>query len=212
MEPDPSREQEQRQREQQAEHGLRRAVHGSGNRPNGSATVRGALTPGRRKVDSIGVDVAARFREYVRLDRQRRSGSLSLPEMQRFQELRRFLSIHFAPDRPEAVSELRDSVRVPIRIKVSFAADREPANCMMTTLSRGGAFVQSDHPFELKTVFTLMIHVESPPRDIAVPVEVVSVGVGPACAREKRGMGLRFLEMSPDVEKQLDELYENAVK
>ena len=158
------------------------------------------------------MDVAARFREYVRLDRQRRAGSLSLEEMQRFQELRRFLSIHFAPDRPEAISELRDSVRVPTRIRVSFAGERELPQCMMTCLSRGGAFVQTDHPFELKTVFTLVIHVESPPRDIAVPVEVVSIGVGPACAREKRGMGLRFLELAPDVEKQLDELYENAVK
>ena len=158
------------------------------------------------------MDVAARFREYVRLDRQRREGTLSLREMQRLQVLRRFLSIHFAPDRPEAVSDLRASVRVPTRIKVSFAADRELAHCMMTNVSRGGVFVQTEHPLEIGTAFTLVIHVESPPRDIAVPVEVVSIGIGPAFARDKRGMGLRFLEMSPDVEKQLYELYESAVK
>ena len=158
------------------------------------------------------MDVAARFREYERLDRQRRESALSLQELQRWQALKRFLSIHFAPDRPDKVDEQRDSVRVPTRIKVSFAADRELARCLMTNLSRGGVFVQTEHPLELKTTFTLVIHVESPPRNIAVPVEVVSVGVGPGFSREKRGMGLRFLETPPEVDKQLRELYEGLVR
>lgn len=156
--------------------------------------------------------MAARFREYVRLDRQRTEGALTLEELQRWRALKRFLSIHFSPDHPEKVDDQRGSVRVPTRVKVSFAAERELAHCMMTNVSRGGVFVQTDHPLELKTVFTLVIHVESPPRDIAVPVEVVSVGVGPQFARDKRGMGLRFLEMPAAVEKQLRELYENAMR
>jgi uncharacterized protein (TIGR02266 family) len=158
------------------------------------------------------VDVTARFREYVRLDRQRGEGGLSLEEMHRWRALKRFLSIHFAPGHPEKVDDQRASVRVPTRIKVTFAADRELAHSMMTNLSRGGVFVQTEHPLELKTVFTLVIHVDSPPRDIAVPVEVVSIGVGPGLTREKRGMGLRFLEMTAQTEKQLRELYENAIK
>jgi hypothetical protein len=87
-----------------------------------------------------------RFREYVRLDRQRREAGLSLEEMHRWQALKRFLSIHFAPDRPEKVDEQRDSVRVPTRIKVSFAADPDLAHCLMTNVSRGGMFVRTDHP------------------------------------------------------------------
>jgi uncharacterized protein (TIGR02266 family) len=154
----------------------------------------------------------SRFREYARLDRQRRESGLSIQELQRWQALKRFLSIHFAPDHPEKVDDLRDSVRVPTRLEVSFAADREVARCIMTNVSRGGVFVQTEHPLELKTVFTLVIHVESPRREIAVPVEVVSVGIGPAFARDKRGMGLRFLEMTPEVEKQLRELYESAMR
>jgi uncharacterized protein (TIGR02266 family) len=169
------------------------------------------LTSGRLRVDSSQVDVATRFREYVRLDRQRREGGLSLQEMDRFRALKRFLSIHFAPDRPE-VADTRDSVRVPTRIKVSFAADHELARCMMTNVSRGGVFVQTDHPLELGTTFTLAIHVESPRRDIAVPVEVVSVNVGPAFTQDKRGMGLRFLELTPETDKKLHELYESTMK
>ena len=170
------------------------------------------LTSGAAQVDSCRVDVVSRFREYVRLDRQRREGGLSLQELDRFRALRRFLSIHFAPDQPEAAAELRESVRVPTRIKVSFAADRELAHCMMTNLSRGGVFVQTERPLPIKTTFLLVIHVESPRRDLAIPVEVVSVGVGPAFARDKRGMGLRFLEMPESVEKELWELYESAMK
>jgi uncharacterized protein (TIGR02266 family) len=157
------------------------------------------------------VDIATRFREYVRLDRQRREGGLTPAELHRFEALKRFLSIHFAPDRPEKVADTRQSVRVPTRIKVSFTADSELARCLMTNLSRGGVFVQTDHPLELGSCFTLNIHVDSPRRDISVPVEVVSVGIGPAFGRNKQGMGLRFLEISPEIEKQIRELYESSV-
>jgi Tfp pilus assembly protein PilZ len=158
------------------------------------------------------MDIAARFREYVRLDKQRREGALSPEELHRWQTLKRFLSIHFAPDRPEKVADTRDSVRVPTRVKVSFAADRELASCLMTNLSLGGVFVETEHPLELKSCFTLIIHVESPRRDISVPVEVVSVGVGPGFASHKKGMGLRFVSVSPATQKQLRELYESCVR
>jgi hypothetical protein len=45
-----------------------------------------------------------------------------------------------------------------------------------------------------------------------VPVEVVSVGVGPQFAANRQGMGLRFLDADPDVEKQIRVLYEQAVR
>lgn len=157
------------------------------------------------------MDIGARFREYVRLDRQRREGGLTPAEAHRWQALKRFLSSHFAPDRPAGVPDTRDSVRVPTRIKASFATDFELHRCLMTNVSRGGVFVQTDHPLELESCFTLTIHVDSPRREISVPVQVVSVGIGPAFARKKQGMGLRFLEMSPETEKQLRELYESAV-
>jgi uncharacterized protein (TIGR02266 family) len=156
------------------------------------------------------VDIATRFREYVRLDRQRREAGLTPAELERYEAVKRFLSIHFAPDRPE-VADTRDSVRVPTRLRVSFASDRELGRCLMTNLSRGGVFVETRSPLKLKTCFTLTIHVDRPKREISVPVEVVSVGVGPDFAREQQGMGLRFLEVTPEIDKQLRELYEQSV-
>jgi uncharacterized protein (TIGR02266 family) len=158
------------------------------------------------------VDIAARFREYVQLDKRRSEGGLTPAELHRWQALKRFLSIHFAPDRPEKIADTRASVRVPTRVKVSFARDSELASCLMTNLSRGGLFVQTDHPLPLHSCFTLNIHVDAPRRDISVPVEVVSVGIGPAFTHNKRGMGLRFREMSPEVQKQIQELYESSVR
>jgi len=154
------------------------------------------------------VDIAARFREYVRLDQQQREGGLSPAELHRWQALKSLLSLHFAPNRPKGVADTRDSVRVPTRMKVSFASDRELVGCLMTNLSRGGVFVQTERPLELHTCFTLIIHVDSPRLELAVPVEVVSVGVGPAFARDKQGMGLRFRTMSAGLEKQIRDLYE----
>jgi len=169
------------------------------------------LTSAAPRVDPTRVDIGARFREYVRLDKLRRDTGLSPAELHRWEALKGFLSSHFSPDRPKGVPDTRESVRVPTRVKVSFASDHELQRCLMTKLSRGGVFVQTDHPLEIGSRFTLTLHVEAPRREISVPVEVVSVGIGPAFARNKQGMGLRFLEMSPETEKQLRELYESAV-
>ena len=48
-------------------------------------------------------------------------------------------------------------------------------------------------------------------RELEVPAEVVSQNVGPRM-RQQRGMGMRFLDMSDALRKQVDELYERALK
>ena len=156
------------------------------------------------------MDVGGRFREYVRLDRRRSDGGLTPAELHRWRVLKQFLSEHFSPDALVAI-ERRDSVRVPTCVNVSFATDRDFGSCLTTNMSRNGVFVQTEHPLELKSRFTLNIHVDDPRRDISVPVEVASVGLGPGFAADKQGMGLRFLDVEPEVAKQLEELYENSV-
>jgi uncharacterized protein (TIGR02266 family) len=158
------------------------------------------------------VDVAGRFREYVQLDRRRVGEGLTPAELHRFEALKRFLGRHFSPGMPPDAEDARRSVRVPTRVKVSFSSEGELARCLMTNISRHGVFVQTEHPAELKSQFDLHIQIEDPPREIAVPVEVVSVGVGPQFAANRQGMGLRFLDADPDVEKQIRVLYEQAVR
>jgi uncharacterized protein (TIGR02266 family) len=156
------------------------------------------------------VDIAARFREYVRLDRKRVGEGLTPAELHRFRVLKQLLNRHFSPgDAPEI--DARRSVRVPTRVKVAFPTEGAFARCLMTNISRHGVFVQTDHPQEIESRFDLYIQIENPPREITVPVEVVSVGVGPRFAAGEQGMGLRFLEADPEVEAQLQRLYEEAI-
>ncbi|MDH3521116.1 MAG: PilZ domain-containing protein, partial [Myxococcales bacterium] len=86
------------------------------------------------------------------------------------------------------------------------------ARSLMTNLSRKGVFVRTAHPLEIGARFELRIHVEDPPHDIAIPVEVVSQNVDARFSSSASGMGLRFLEADPEVEKQLAELYERLVR
>ncbi len=82
----------------------------------------------------------------------------------------------------------------------------------MTNLSRRGVFVQTEHLLEIGMRFELRIHVDDPPQDIAVRVEVVSQNVGPSYVSREPGIGLRFLDADAEAEKQLDELYERLVR
>ena len=58
----------------------------------------------------------------------------------------------------------------------------------------------------------LQLHVEETGEQIDVPAEVVSHDVGPDFAAGERGMGLRFLEMKPEAQRAIEELYERQLK
>lgn len=151
------------------------------------------------------MDIPARLREFARLDRQRREGGLSPSELERWETLKSFLANQF-----DAAPEPRAATAAPTRLNVRFASDAELCRCLMTNVARGGLFVRIDRPLALKSCFTLRIQVDRPSRDYAIPVEVVSVGVGPAFASGRPGMGLRFLEIAPAIEKPLRELIDRA--
>jgi uncharacterized protein (TIGR02266 family) len=156
-------------------------------------------------------DVASQFREYVRLDRLRRHDGLSPAELERWKLLKRKLARHFSPGISDARADQRESVRVPSRLTVSFGSENELVRSLMTNLSRKGLFVCTEDVLEMGTRLDLCIHVDRPDREITVRVEVVSRYVGPNYAQET-GMGMRFLDMPPDVEKQIEELYEQLAR
>ena len=157
-------------------------------------------------------DVASQFREYVRLDRLRRAGGLTPSELVRWRFYKRCLGQHFSPGLSDSQADERESVRVPARMRVSFASEGALAGVLMTNLSRMGLFVQADHLLEIGTRLQLRIHVDSPPHEIEIPSEVVSHNIGPHFERNAQGMGLRFLDMSPEAEKELSELYERLLR
>lgn len=157
-------------------------------------------------------NVNAQFREYVRLDRKRTDDGLTIPEMERWRGLKRVLTRAFSPLVSDSQLDQRNSVRIPTRLKVSFETEGELGESLMTNLSRYGVFIQTRRPFDIGARFELRIHIADLAQEIATPVQVVSVGVGPGLRPERQGMGCRFLELTPDLEKQIADLYERALR
>jgi hypothetical protein len=85
-------------------------------------------------------DVAASFRAFVFLDRKQAREGLSPSEFERWNALKRELSREFIPDTDEERANQRASLRLPTRLRVSFASLGELGQALITNLSRGGVW------------------------------------------------------------------------
>ena len=156
-------------------------------------------------------DVQALFRQYLRLDRKRRTSELSQHEFERWSQLKQQLNATFSPpSRPEH-EERRDSVRVPVQILVRFQSAGELQGCLLTNLSRGGIFVTTTSPAPIGTQLTLRIVVAESDTEIEVDGEVVSHNVGRSFTTGETGMGVRFIDPSPQATALLARVYEGAL-
>jgi uncharacterized protein (TIGR02266 family) len=157
-------------------------------------------------------DIAARFREYIKLERRRDREGLSREEFERWGALKRHLTRHFDPELSEEQSSERQSVRVPTRLAVTFRDQQELRSSLMTNLSRGGVFIRTEHPAAMGTKLVLKIEIASTGELLEVPAQVVTLNISRDFRQPQRGMGLRFLPESEEMERKLDELYEHQLK
>jgi uncharacterized protein (TIGR02266 family) len=148
----------------------------------------------------------------MHLDRKRSDGGLLPSELRRWIELKRALDQQLSSGSGYAGAERRTSVRVPARTQVSFGSSDELGASLMTNLSRGGLFVVTDKPAEMGTRLELCIHLEDSEEDLVVSTLVASVGPRPDADVLQYGMGLRFDELKPEVEKRISELYERKLR
>ena len=155
------------------------------------------------------MNLVARFREWVRLERKRTDSSLTPEELKRWTLLKRQLGRDFSPGISDDRSDARHSVRIPTNLAVSLNSTGELRECLMSNLSRGGLFLATEHVVEIGTRLNLLLQVEGS-ESLEIPVEVVSHNLGATLGSFQPGMGMRFLEMSPDVQKGVDDLYERA--
>lgn len=151
------------------------------------------------------------LREYARLERKRSGAGLTPQELLRWTELKRGLARRFSPDLSDVQCDQRNSLRIPTRLKVSFRSRDAFRQSLMTNLNRGGVFVSTGAPAAIGTPITLRIRIEETGDVLEVRTEVVSQNVGPSYSSTTLGMGMRFLDMPPDVQKKLDDLYEKAL-
>jgi uncharacterized protein (TIGR02266 family) len=157
-------------------------------------------------------DIHSRFRQFLYLDRKRGEGGLSPVELRRWIKLKRILNQQLSPGASCEQVDRRDSVRVPARLAVTFQDVQELRGCLMTNLSRGGLFVETDYPAEIGTRVLLGLQIEASGEKVDVPAEVVSINARPDSAAWQHGMGLRFLEMKPEVAEKVDAFYERKLR
>jgi type IV pilus assembly protein PilZ len=158
--------------------------------------------------DSNVIDI---FREYMALESRRKQDALSVAELARWTKLKRVLNRHFQPGVDDLHEDRRDSVRVPVSLRVGFESYGQIGESLMTNLSRGGLFVDTDTPLPIGTPIRLRVRIEESDREIELTGEVVSTNMGAKTGRDVHGMGVRFSKMDDDQQKVVDDLYERAL-
>ena len=156
-------------------------------------------------------DVAASFRVFVFLDRKQAREGLTASELARWAALKRELTRELSGEGELEREGQRASLRVPAKLRVSFASLGELGQSLITNLSRGGVFVATDLVLEIGTRVVLRLHVDEPGKDLEVQAEVVSRNLGPK-GDPKRGLGLRFVDSDGALRRELDALYERALE
>jgi uncharacterized protein (TIGR02266 family) len=147
------------------------------------------------------------FREFAHLDRQRTGDGVTPHQYRRWLLLRPRLDKVFTTGPPEGLNERRMSLRVPTRLKVSYDA-LSGLEGILSNLSRTGCFIRADLPAPVGTRLELILHGGDLSEALELKAEVVSNETrDDGSTSGERGMGLRFLDLSPDTQKQLDVIY-----
>lgn len=158
-------------------------------------------------------NMPARLREYLALERQRTSDDgISVPEFQRWTQLKCMLNRHFQPGVQDPHLDRRDSVRVPARLRIGFDSYGEIRESLMTNLSRGGLFISTPDPLPLGASLRLRIRIEETDEVIDLEGEVASLNTGPGLMTEELGMGIKFVRLGESEEKAVDNLYEHSLR
>lgn len=158
-------------------------------------------------------NMPAAFLEYMTFERRRASEEgMTVADLQRWTQLKRVLNKYFQPGVQDANSDRRNSIRVPARLRVGFKSCGEIRESLMTNMSRGGLFISTPEPLPLGTTLRVQVRIEESNDVIDLQGEVASHNAGPGLMSEELGMGVKFIQLSPDEEKALDDLYERALR
>ena len=157
-------------------------------------------------------DMPGLLRAYLALDKRRKADGLSPADMARWTQLKNSLHRHFEPSVEDQHAQSRSSVRVPLSLNVDFESRGEIKKCLMKNLSAGGIFVATESPLPIGTPFNVRIRIEKTGEEVELPGEVVTLGASANLAEEVHGMGIRFVNLSEDQQRLVEEFSEEALK
>jgi Tfp pilus assembly protein PilZ len=84
--------------------------------------------------------------------------------------------------------------------------------CLMTNMSLGGVVIATTSPLPIGTPFLVRLHIEESGEYLELPGVVASQDVSADLSHEKRGMGIRFVNLSDEQRKLVSDLYEQGLK
>ncbi len=156
-------------------------------------------------------EVGMLFLQYTRLERKRTREGLNVTELERWSALKRRLNKRFSPGLQESQADKRESVRVPTNLHCSFESIGSFESASISNLSSGGVFISTVSPLPIGSKVELKIKISQTGAEIELPGVVVSNNAGPDLSTEKRGMGVRFSELTPEMLEQIHALYANTI-
>ncbi len=102
-------------------------------------------------------------------------------------------------------SERRESPRIPVEMWVEESTERELYFQRSANLSVGGIFLENTIPHPKGTVVNLQFTLPGDTQPIKVRGEIVN-----AAASDELGMGIKFLDVSPDDQRRISDFVSRA--
>lgn len=149
--------------------------------------------------------------EYARLERRRSFDGLSPGELRLWIELKQIITPLLNMDWNPREQEQRRAIRVPAEVKCSFASLGELRDALVTNLSTYGIFVATESPAPIGTRVELELEVGDGKVALKVSGIVVTNNLDGRLERAM-GMGVKFIDVLPDVLKGIHDLYEETIR
>jgi uncharacterized protein (TIGR02266 family) len=102
-------------------------------------------------------------------------------------------------------SERRESPRIPVEMWVEESTERELYFQRSANLSTGGIFLENTIPHPKGTVVNLQFTLPGDTQPVKVRGEIVN-----AAASDELGMGIKFIDVDPDVQRRISEFVQRA--
>lgn len=147
---------------------------------------------------------------FEKLSSRRRRGSLNSEERTRWHQLRGEVEGMLFHQKADEAADRREHLRVPVCLRARFWSSDELKDRYVQVLGEGGLFVASDNPLPVGSRVDLEIDLVERCLSFRIQGEVVSVDQRQDLAR--RGMGIRFVDLTYDQKAVLYALVDDTVR
>lgn len=142
--------------------------------------------------DHSSVEALKWLKQYKRLEKKKEAG-LSPSEENTYEELRAKLAKLMDPKKPNPLGK----ARFPTKVKVHFRSGKELKAAYMHNISGGGVYIATEDPKKVGSKIEVEIELQEEKKSQSFSGEVAWVNTRETTDL-KVGMGVKFLNLSPD--------------